>query len=156
MVTNTNECIKLLHRNIRGPLGERERNVSFPPFLPIQPNPIHIKAFLFLAHSSIARFFVKTILPLHFAAAANNNTATMQLRHSISCLAICCATASAFAPATRSTCRSIGGSSVSTTHQPLRLSTLLSDDTTEPEITPAFPLQDKDGIWEIENQEQHK
>ena len=31
----------------------------------------------------------------------------------------------------------------------------MSDDNTVPEVTPAFPVQNKEGIYEIENQDQH-
>lgn len=32
----------------------------------------------------------------------------------------------------------------------------MSDDNAAPEVTAAFPVQNKEGIYEIENQDQHK
>lgn len=81
---------------------------------------------------------------------------TMLLRHRLPCLAACCIAAHAFAPVrTSPTCRLLDPSSITAIKPTVRLSTLMSDDNTVPEMTPAFPVQNKEGIYEIENQDQH-
>ena len=93
---------------------------------------------------------------------ANSDQSTisliMLLRHRLLCLAACSITAcSAFAPV-RSTCRFISRNdqSSATTNPSFRQSTLTSDENEVPEMIPAFPIQNEQGIYEIENQDQHK
>ncbi|KAL7504344.1 hypothetical protein ACHAXN_002250 [Cyclotella atomus] len=79
----------------------------------------------------------------------------MLLRHRLLCLAACSITVSAFAPTRATSCLLRGDATIATARPTFRLSTLTDDDNTTPELTPAFPVQNKEGIWEIENQDQH-
>eukprot|EP00804_Cyclotella_cryptica_P015591 CCRYP_003601-RA/>CCRYP_003601-RA protein AED:0.04 eAED:0.04 QI:249/1/1/1/0.66/0.5/4/883/360 len=81
----------------------------------------------------------------------------MLLRHRLLCLAACALSAcSAFAPAS-SRYRLVARTG-RTLCPSFRLSTLTSDEEgteNEPYVIPDFPVQNKDGIYEIENPDQH-